>query len=87
MMMPLISQYTEALAGSKDRKLKILEIAAGSGEPSLSLAKELPNSEIMLTYLAPQMVAQAESRAKAQDVTNIRWLLARCARMLQSIRP
>ena len=71
-MMPLASQYIEALAGNKE-SLEVLDIAAGSGEPSVTVAKAHPEIHITLTDLAPEMVAQARARAQAQDVQNIRY--------------
>jgi SAM-dependent methyltransferase len=48
-----------------------LDIASGTGEPGLSIAKLAPNGSVMLTDLVPQMLDIATRRAKAQGITNI----------------
>src|SRR3954453_3586797 len=48
-----------------------LDIAAGTGEPGLSIARLSPKGRVVLTDLAPEMLAVAARRAKAQGVTNI----------------
>src|SRR6478752_1208283 len=47
-----------------------LDIAAGTGEPGLSIAKRSPKGRVVLTDLAPEMLDVAERRAKAQGITN-----------------
>lgn len=44
----------------------------GSGEPALSIAKALPQCQVVATDLAPGMVEQAKRRAEAQGITNLR---------------
>src|SRR6202162_194977 len=48
-----------------------LDIAAGTGEPGLSIAKLLPKGRVVLTDLAAEMLEVAERRAEAQGITNI----------------
>jgi SAM-dependent methyltransferase len=48
-----------------------LDIAAGTGEPGLSIAKLLPNGRVVLTDLSAEMLDVAARRAKAQGITNI----------------
>ena len=48
-----------------------LDIASGTGEPGLSIAKLLPNSRVMLTDLAPPMLEVAARRAQEQGITNV----------------
>jgi SAM-dependent methyltransferase len=48
-----------------------LDIAAGTGEPGLSIAKLAPRGRVVLTDLAPEMLAVAARRAEAQGVANI----------------
>lgn len=48
-----------------------LDIAAGTGEPGLSIAKLLPQGRVMLTDLAAEMLDVATRRARAQGITNI----------------
>jgi SAM-dependent methyltransferase len=48
-----------------------LDIAAGTGEPGLSIAKLSPKGRVVLTDLAPEMLAVAARRASAQGISNI----------------
>ena len=48
-----------------------LDIAAGTGEPGLSIAKLCPEGRVVLTDLAPEMLDVAERRARAQGIANI----------------
>lgn len=48
-----------------------LDIAAGTGEPGLSIARLSPKGRVVLTDLAPEMLEVAARRADAQGVTNI----------------
>ncbi|HUS21307.1 MAG TPA: class I SAM-dependent methyltransferase [Aeromicrobium sp.] len=48
-----------------------LDIAAGTGEPGLSIAKLLPKGHVVLTDLAPEMLDVAARRARAQGIANI----------------
>src|SRR6185437_5269827 len=48
-----------------------LDIASGTGEPGLSIAKLIPNGRVVLTDLAPPMLEVAARRAKEQGITNI----------------
>jgi ubiquinone/menaquinone biosynthesis C-methylase UbiE len=48
-----------------------LDIAAGTGEPGLSIARLSPKGRVVLTDLAPQMLDVAARRAEAQGITNI----------------
>lgn len=48
-----------------------LDIASGTGEPGLSIARLAPIGRVVLTDLAPEMLAVAARRAAAQGVTNI----------------
>jgi ubiquinone/menaquinone biosynthesis C-methylase UbiE len=47
-----------------------LDIAAGTGEPGLSVAKLAPRGHVVLTDIAGEMLDIATRRAKAQGVTN-----------------
>lgn len=49
-----------------------LDIAAGTGEPGLSIARLASKGLVVLTDLAPEMLAVAERRAARQGITNIR---------------
>src|SRR3954464_4957003 len=48
-----------------------LDIAAGTGEPGLSIAKLSPRGRVVLTDLAPEMLDVAARRARAQGITNV----------------
>ena len=48
-----------------------LDIASGTGEPGLTIARLAPNGSVVLTDLAPEMVQIAERRAAALGVTNV----------------
>ena len=48
-----------------------LDIASGTGEPGLSIAKLLPKGRVVLTDLAPEMLDVALRRAQAQGIANI----------------
>ena len=47
-----------------------LDIAAGTGEPGLSVAERAPRGHVVLTDLAPEMLAIATRRAEARGITN-----------------
>jgi SAM-dependent methyltransferase len=48
-----------------------LDIASGTGEPGLSIAKLSPSGRVVLTDLAPEMLDVAARRAKGQGIANI----------------
>ncbi len=48
-----------------------LDIASGTGEPGLSIARLVPNGRVVLTDLSAEMLAVAARRARAQGITNI----------------
>jgi SAM-dependent methyltransferase len=48
-----------------------LDIAAGTGEPGLSIAKLAPRGRVVLTDLAPEMLDVATRRANAQGIANV----------------
>jgi SAM-dependent methyltransferase len=48
-----------------------LDIAAGTGEPGLSIARLAPKGRVVLTDLAPEMLDVAGRRASAQGVANV----------------
>jgi SAM-dependent methyltransferase len=47
-----------------------LDIAAGTGEPGLTVAKLAPRGHVVLTDLAAEMLDVAKRRANAQGITN-----------------
>lgn len=48
-----------------------LDIAAGTGEPGLTIAKLAPRGRVVLTDLVPEMLEIAARRARAQGVANV----------------
>src|SRR3954466_1510041 len=48
-----------------------LDVAAGTGEPGLSIARQSPTGRVVLTDLAPEMLDIAERRARAEGITNV----------------
>jgi SAM-dependent methyltransferase len=48
-----------------------LDIATGTGEPGLSIARLSPNGRVVLTDLVAEMLDIAARRAKAQGIANI----------------
>ncbi len=48
-----------------------LDIAAGTGEPGLSIARLSPRGRVVLTDLAAEMLEVASRRARAQGIANI----------------
>jgi len=48
-----------------------LDIAAGTGEPGLTVAKLAPNGHVLLTDLSAEMLDVATRRARADGITNV----------------
>lgn len=71
-MMPLIQKYVDQTGNIGSEFPAILDVASGSGEPGLSLAKALLKAKVTMTDFAEGMVAQAKNRANAQNVPNVR---------------
>src|SRR5690348_13124474 len=66
---PVGTAIIEALHIAEDQQH--LDIAAGTGEPGLSIAKLSPKGRVVLTDLSAEMLDIATRRAKAQRITNI----------------
>src|SRR5579885_2199760 len=45
-----------------------LDIASGTGEPGLTIARLMPKGRVVLTDLAPEMLDVAARRARAQGI-------------------
>ena len=69
---PLYGAYVSELGSSSKKNLRILDIASGVGEPGLSLAQALPESSVLMTDLAPDMLSEASRRAESQGIQNAR---------------
>ncbi|MFN8039998.1 MAG: methyltransferase domain-containing protein [Acidimicrobiales bacterium] len=48
-----------------------LDVASGTGEPGLTIARAAPDARVVLTDLSPEMLAVASRRAEAAGVTNV----------------
>ena len=60
------------IAGLEVREdLHYLDIAAGTGEPGLSIARAAPKGRVVVTDLVAVMLDIAARRAEAQGITNI----------------
>ncbi len=66
---PVGAAIIESLAIAEDHQH--LDIAAGTGEPGLSIARLSPKGRVVLTDLVPEMLEVAARRADAQGITNI----------------
>ncbi len=49
----------------------VLEIAAGTGEPGITIASKMRNGSVMLTDLSEDMLAIAREKAEARGIKNI----------------
>jgi SAM-dependent methyltransferase len=68
-MAPVSAAMIERLDLASDQQH--LDIAAGTGEPGLSIAQRCPRGRVVLTDLAAEMLDVAARRAHSQGVTNI----------------
>jgi SAM-dependent methyltransferase len=66
---PVGASIIDALGVASDGRH--LDIASGTGEPGVSIAKLMPRGRVMLTDLSPEMLAIAARRAVGQGVANI----------------
>jgi SAM-dependent methyltransferase len=66
---PVGAAMIERLGIAEDHH--VLDIAAGTGEPGLSIARRTPKGRVVLTDLSPEMLDVAARRAESQGITNI----------------
>jgi SAM-dependent methyltransferase len=66
---PVAAAIIESLRIAEDQHH--LDVAAGTGEPGLSIARLAPEGHIVLTDLVPEMLAVAARRADAHGLANI----------------
>ena len=66
---PVGAAMIDSLAVTADQEH--LEIAAGTGEPGLSIARLAPKGRVALTDLAVEMLEVAKRRAAAHELTNV----------------
>ena len=71
--LPQLAPVGEALIEALDAQPgdHILDLACGTGEPALTLAKRAPHSHIIATDAAPAMIKVAEKKAAQQQLKNI----------------
>jgi SAM-dependent methyltransferase len=67
-MEPVSTAMIERLAVAADQHH--LDIAAGTGEPGLTVARLAPRGHVVLTDLSAEMLEVATRRARAQGITN-----------------
>lgn len=72
-IMDQLGPVSDAMIGCLDiaEDQQHLEIAAGTGEPGLTIARRAPQGRVVLTDLSAEMLDVAARRADAQGVTNI----------------
>ena len=66
---PVSAAIIERLDIAEDQQH--LDIAAGTGEPGLSIARLAPKGHVVLTDIAAEMLHVAQRRASAQAVANV----------------
>jgi len=66
---PVGAAMIERLGIAEDQQH--LDIASGTGEPGLTVAKLAPRGRVVLTDLAPEMLEIASRRARVQGITNV----------------
>ena len=66
---PVSTAMIERLRIAEDQQH--LDIAAGTGEPGLSIARLAPKGHVVLTDLVPEMLDVAARRARADDIANV----------------
>jgi SAM-dependent methyltransferase len=67
---PLMAWCGDAIAAAPG--MRVLDVAAGSGQPSLTIAPRLqPGGTILGIDFSPEMVAVAERRARQTGATNV----------------
>jgi ubiquinone/menaquinone biosynthesis C-methylase UbiE len=66
---PVSEAMIERLAVAEDHRY--LDIASGTGEPGLSIARRVPESRVVLTDLSAEMLEIAARRASEQGIDNV----------------
>ncbi|EIE24441.1 S-adenosyl-L-methionine-dependent methyltransferase [Coccomyxa subellipsoidea C-169] len=75
-MMPLIAAYVETAKEEVKGNPQILDVASGTGEPGISLAKLFPGGTVTITDIAEGMIAGAKGRADRLSLKNARFAVA-----------
>jgi SAM-dependent methyltransferase len=56
---------------------RVLDLASGTGDPALSIAREvLPDGQVVITDLAPQMLEIADENATRERLRNVSFVVA-----------
>ncbi|HRB03649.1 MAG TPA: class I SAM-dependent methyltransferase, partial [Ilumatobacteraceae bacterium] len=73
LIMDQMSPVSTAMSGSLDlaANQRHLDIASGTGEPGLSIARLVPQGRVVMTDLVSEMLDVAVRRAETQGVTNV----------------
>jgi SAM-dependent methyltransferase len=66
---PVGTAMIERLAVAEDQQH--LDVASGTGEPGLSIARRAPGGRVVLTDLVAEMLEIAARRARAQGIANV----------------
>ncbi len=82
-MMPLIAAYAETAKEEVKGNPQILDVASGTGEPGISLAKLFPGGTVTMTDIAEGMIAGAKGRADRLSLKNTRYCIVLCHAILQ----
>ena len=89
MIMPLVKYIAETVQtklSAIDGASVALDVASGSGEPALSIAKDLPRCDVVATDIAPGMIVEALRRAQENGVRNFRCAARRLSAALTQWR-
>lgn len=68
---PMFKRMSAAVLEKLPTNGKVLDLASGPGEPSLTLATMDPNVQIICTDFQAEMNEKAQTRARAAGITNI----------------
>ena len=67
-MNPVATQMVEAVKWRDD--FKVLDLAAGTGEPGLSAALQVPRGKVIATDVAEEMLIVAQDKARLRTLSN-----------------
>lgn len=71
-MMPLIGAYVDTAKSEVKGSPRILDVACGTGEPGISLAKLFSGGHVTMTDFAEGMILEAKRRAGRLSISNAR---------------
>lgn len=78
LMMDFLKPVGDAIIQSIDLKNSdtVLDIAAGTGEPGLTIASKVTSGKVVITDLSPDMLKIAEENAAARGIKNVETVVA-----------